>query len=123
MIVLLISACTLGTVYADQPYRGQTRHKRSLRDANIRNAEDEYTDIDGETKDSDKNTVSISFTSDMEQDMEQYARVATYFKAESSTPETIHQPAYYSQCSRRSIQASTPWEQQDTISSASAFLK
>lgn len=83
LIVLLVFTGTFGAVYADQPYRGTAKHKRSFRNANIGNAPDRYTDIDGSTKDADKDTVSISFTSDMEQDMELYARAATYFKAES----------------------------------------
>ena len=83
LAVMIALSSAVSMVYADQPYRGTVKHKRSLRNANVNNAPDEYKDIDGATKDSDKNTVSISFTSDMEQDMELYARAATYFKAES----------------------------------------
>lgn len=82
-IILLILSTAVSSVYADQPNRGTTKHKRSLRNADIGRAENRYTDIDGTTGEADKNTVSINFTSDMEQSMESYARVATYFKAES----------------------------------------
>lgn len=83
VITAIMISGALGTVYADQPYRGTVKHKASLRNADINRAEDRYTDIDGSTKDADNDTVSISFTADMEQSMETYARVSTYFKAES----------------------------------------
>ncbi len=83
MSVLLVLG-SFSAVFADQPNRGTTRHKRSLRDANIANAPDTYESAGGETLDTDKNTVSINFTSDMEQDMELYGRASTYFKDESA---------------------------------------
>ena len=87
-LVILLSAVmvlsSFSAVFADQPNRGTTKHKKSLRDANIANAPDTYKDSKGNEKETDKNTVSINFTSDMEQDMSLYARAATYFKEESS---------------------------------------
>lgn len=83
MAAIMLFSAAAGTVYADQPYRGTTKHKRSLRNASIANAENRYTDLNGQTQDTDKNTVSINFTSDMEKDMELYARAATYFDVES----------------------------------------
>ena len=83
MAVMMLFSATVSTAYADQPYRGTTKHKRSLRNASIANADNRYTDLNGQTQDTDKNTVSINFTSDMEKDMELYARVATYFDVES----------------------------------------
>ncbi len=87
LVALLVIAMVLGSfsaVYADQPNRGTARHKKSLRDVNIANVPDTYEDADGVTQDTDKDTVSINFTSDMEQDMSLYSRAATYFKEESS---------------------------------------
>ena len=87
LTALLIMVMVLGsfaTAFADQPNRGITKHKRSLRDANIANVPNTYEDANGETQETDKNTVSINFTSDMEKDMALYAKVATYFKEESS---------------------------------------
>lgn len=83
VIAVMLAAGTLSTVYADQPYRGTVKHKSSLRNADVGRAENTYTDLDGRTQDTDKDTVSISFTSDMEQNMELYSRVATYFDNES----------------------------------------
>ena len=87
LTALLIIVMVLGsfaTAFADQPNRGITKHKKSLRDANIANVPNTYEDANGETQATDKNTVSINFTSDMEKDMALYAKVATYFKEESS---------------------------------------
>ena len=67
VITAIMISGALCTVYADQPYRGTVKHKASLRNADINRAEDRYTDIDGSTKDADTDTVSISFTADMEQ--------------------------------------------------------
>ena len=85
VLIAALLILTLGTaqVFADQPNRGTTKHKNSLRNADIGRVENTYTDLNGETQDTDKNTVSISFTSDMEQDMDLYARAATYFDDES----------------------------------------
>ena len=85
VLIAALLALTLGTaqVFADQPYRGTTKHKTSLRNADIGRVGNTYTDLNGDTQDTDKNTVSISFTSDMEQDMELYARAAAYFDEES----------------------------------------
>ncbi|MBQ3281419.1 MAG: 5'-nucleotidase C-terminal domain-containing protein [Eubacterium sp.] len=87
LVVLLVIVMVLGSfsaVFADQPNKGNTKHKGSLRDANIANAPNTYTDSKGNEQDTDKNTVSISFTSDMEQDMGLYAKASTYFKEESA---------------------------------------
>lgn len=83
VMILMMAAGQTAAVFADQPNRGTTKHKRSLRDANVANAPNTYEDREGNEHEADKNTVSISFTSDMEQDMELYARVSTYFKEES----------------------------------------
>jgi len=83
LTVMMLLTCSLGAVYADQPYRGTVKHKGTLRNADIGRAENTYTDLNGDEQDTDKNTVSISFTSDMEQNMDLYARVATYFDNES----------------------------------------
>lgn len=87
LVMLLVLTMVLGSfsaVFADQPNRGTAKHKRSLRDANVANTPDTYTDSKGNEQDTDKNTVSITFTSDMEQDMSLYARASTYFKEESA---------------------------------------
>ena len=87
LIILTVIAVVLSSfsvAFADQPNKGTTKHKKSLRDANVANAPDTYKDRDDNDQETDKNTVSINFTSDMEQDMDLLARVSTYFKEESS---------------------------------------
>ena len=81
-IMLLLGYMVPGAAFADQPNRGEARHRASLRDANIDRADDTYTDLDGKEQDTDKDTVSISFTSDMDSDFDLYKRAATYSKNE-----------------------------------------
>lgn len=87
LAVMLAALMVLGSfqaVFADQPNRGTTKHKRSLRNASVANAPNKYEDAEGNEQDTDKNTVSINFTSDMEQNMELYAKASTYFKEENA---------------------------------------
>ena len=51
MAVMMLFSATVSTAYADQPYRGTTKHKRSLRNASIANADNRYTDLNGQTQD------------------------------------------------------------------------
>ena len=81
-ILLIISAGSY-FAYADQPNKGNAKHKESLRDRNIDRADDTYEDLKGKEKDTEKDVVSISFTSDMDNNMELYSRVGTYFKNDS----------------------------------------
>lgn len=81
---LLMLSLFVEASFADQPYEGSTKHKESLRNANINRAPDTYTDLEGEEKDTDKNTVSISFTTDMDSGMAYYKRAATYWENESA---------------------------------------
>ena len=59
VLIAALLALTLGTaqVFADQPYRGTTKHKTSLRNADIGRVGNTYTDLNGDTQDTDKNTV------------------------------------------------------------------
>ena len=59
LTVMMLVTCSLGAVYADQPYRGTVKHKATLRNADIGRAENTYTDLNGDEQDTDKNTVNI----------------------------------------------------------------
>ena len=63
ILAALLTVCMFtGAAFADQPNRGEAEHRESLRDKNINDAEDTYTDLSGKEKDTDTDTVSISFT-------------------------------------------------------------